>query len=224
MANTTLFFDQSLQKLNVLFKYSGMNLERKIETTSEIIKHRWLFMFNTLWVISAETASFYYIYLGIKQGMDFVQLTTLAPCTTISMLAILKSVFYLYREREVSKLIEIMRKLEKDEIQRIPSAEKDTIAAEDRQFLDRVINMLYFVNVSMLIVFDMIPIVLIAVKYYKTQEFEMLLPYLDVFIFLPYEFKYWPFAYIFEIWAGKLDKKIIKAYSKIVIKIRHLTK
>lgn len=57
----------------------------------------------------------------------------------------------------------------------------------------------------MIVVFDMTPMVLIAVKYYKTKEFEMLLPYLDVFSFIPCKLIYWPIAYIHQIWSGQWD-------------------
>lgn len=203
MDDKVLLFDKSLQKINVLFKFSGMNLQNKIKTTSDIIKHRWLFSFNLLWLISALIASFYYIYIGINQGKNFVELTSVAPCTAFSVLAFFKSYFHLTNEAKVSKLIESMKKLERDENKRETSAAKSKIVTDDMRFLNRVINVLYFLNCSMLVVFDVTPLVMIAVHYNKTNEFVMLLPYLDVFSFIPYEFKYWPFAYVHQIWSGE---------------------
>lgn len=203
MEGKPLRFDQSLQKLNILFRLSGMNLQKKIKTTSDTIRYRFLFTFNFLWVLSATIASFYYILLGITEGKNFVELTNVAPCTTFTILSIFKSFFHLINEAEISKLIDSMRKLERDEKNRQISIEKDQIIAEDRQFLNRVITVLYVLSCLMIVVFDMTPLVLMAVKYYKTNEFEMLLPYLDVFSFIPYEFKYWLFAYIHQIWSGE---------------------
>lgn len=197
-----LQFDQSLQKLNVLFKYSGLNMKHKIVSTSDMIKHRWLFTFNFLWVMSATIASFYYIYIGIIQGKKFIELTSVAPCLTFTILAIFKSFFLLINEGNIFKLTETLRRLELESTNKI-SIEKFSIAKEDRNFLNTVINVLYFINCCMIIVFDMTPLVLIGIKYYKTKEFEMLLPYLDVFSFIPYELKYWPFAYVHQIWSGK---------------------
>lgn len=203
MGETALQIDQSLQKLNVLFKFSGMNLKRKITTTTDLIKYRWLYTFNFLWVLSAIFASFYYIYIGIAQGKDFLELTSVAPCTTFSVLSMFKSYLLLTNEDEVANIIESITKLETDEKNRKASVEKNNIVNEDINFLNGVINVLYILNCMMIVVFDMMPLVLIAVKYHKTKEFEMLLPYLDVFSFIPYEFKYWPFAYVHQIWSGK---------------------
>lgn len=198
-----LLFEQSIQKLNVLFKFSGMNIKNRIKTQRDQIKYRWLYILNFTCVFSAIIASFYYIIAGVSQGKNFIEVTTVAPCLTFSILAMFKSLFYLINEKEVFKLINGLRELEAKEHKRETSVEKEKIIKEDQIFLNAVINVLYFLNCSMIVVFDMTPLLLIAVKYIKTHKFEMLLPYLDVFLFIPYKFKYWLFAYVHQVWSGQ---------------------
>ncbi|KOB69210.1 Odorant receptor [Operophtera brumata] len=137
----------------------------------------------------------------ITEGKNFLELTSIAPCITFTILSMFKSLLHLINETEISKLIDNMRKLERDENNRQATIEKDKIITEERQFLNRVLNVLYILSYSMIVVFDMTPLVLMALKFYKTNEFEMLLPYLDVFSFIPYDFKYWLFAYVHQIWS-----------------------
>nr|AOE48017.1 putative odorant receptor OR12 [Athetis lepigone] len=196
-----LFFDQSLQKLDVLFRYSGMNLQKNIASVKDIIKHRWLFSLNFMCVFSAIIASVYYIIFGIISGKSFIEVTSVAPCLTFSILSMIKSFYHLAYEKNIKELIDLLRDLEIKENNREKCIDKEEIINEETGFLNKVINVLYVLNCSMIVVFDMTPMVLIAVKYYKTKEFEMLLPYLDVFSFIPYELKYWPFAYIHQIWS-----------------------
>lgn len=154
--------------------------------------------------MSATIASIYYIIVGISNGKDFLELTSVAPCLTFTILAMIKSHFYYLSETYVKKLIQLLRELEVRENKREISIDKQEIIDKETGFLNAVINVLYVCSCSMIVVFDMTPLIMIAVKYYKTNEFEMLLPYLDVFSFIPYELKYWPFAYVHQIWSGEI--------------------
>nr|AGK90001.1 olfactory receptor 7 [Helicoverpa armigera] len=196
-----LIFDQSIEKLGVLFRFSGMNIKNKIVTPLDTIKYRWLYTLNFLVVFSAIIGSVYYVILGIKQGKNFIEVTSVAPCLTFSILSMIKSLYHLMYEEHIQELIDLLTEHEIRENNREKCIEKEEIIANETGFLNKVINVLYVLNCSMIVVFDMTPIVMIAVKYYKTNEFEMLLPYLDVFSFIPYELKYWPFAYIHQIWS-----------------------
>lgn len=168
----------------------------------EKIKYRWVFSFNFMVVFSAVIASVYYIILGVVTGKSFIEVTSVIPCLTFSILAMIKAHCHLIYEEHVKELIDLLRDLEVKENNREKCVEKEEIIENETGFLNKVINVLYVLNCSMIVVFDMTPMVLIAVKYYQTKEFEMLLPYLDVFSFIPYELKYWPFAYIHQIWSG----------------------
>ncbi|KAF9795996.1 hypothetical protein SFRURICE_010093, partial [Spodoptera frugiperda] len=196
-----LLFDKSLNKLGVLFRYSGMNLEKDIVTPMDIVKHRWLYILNYFSVLSAEIAGIYYIITGIIQGKSFIEVTSVAPCLTFSLLALIKCSYHHIYEKQIKELINLLRDLEKKENEREECGDKQGIIDEEAGFLNKVINVLYVLNCCMIVVFDMTPMVLIAVKYYKTKQFEMLLPYLDVFSFIPYELVYWPFAYVHQIWS-----------------------
>lgn len=70
-------------------------------------------------------------------------------------------------------------------------------------FKNFVTSLLNTLNAMMVLVFTTSPLVLIAVKYIKTGEVELLLPFLDVYPFDPYDMRYYPFLYIKQIWSGK---------------------
>lgn len=195
-------FEKSINKLEVLFKYSGMNINNDIITPLDMIKHRWLYVFNFIWVLSASLASIYYIVLGIANGKNFTELTSIAPCLTFAILAMIKSHYHYLNEEYVKELLILLRKLELQENLKEECADKRDIIEKETGFLSTVINVLYVLNCSMIVVFDVTPLIVIAVKYFKTKEFELLLPYLDVFAIIPYELKYWPIAYIHQIWSG----------------------
>lgn len=198
-----LLFDKSLEKLNIPFKYSGMNLQNKINGPMDIIRHRSLYTFNTMWMISAIAASIYYMYIGIVTDKSFIEITSVAPCTTFSVLAFIKSISHLVYEDDVQEIIALLRGLEIKENDREKNEKKQEIIDEETGFLNAVINVLYVLNFSMIIVFDLTPLILIALKYHKTNEFEMMLPYMDVFCCIPSKLVYWPLAYIHQIWSGK---------------------
>lgn len=199
----SLNFDNSLEKLGILFRYSGMNLQNKIVKFTDIIKYRWLYILNFGCELTSTTALIYSIIIDILNGKNIMEVTSLAPCLSYTFLGIFKSIFHLIYEENVQELIALLRDLEIKENNKENCVDKAVIIDKESAFLNRVINVLYALNFAMLVVFDMTPLILIAIKYYKTNEFAMLLPYLDVFKYLPYKFKYWPFAYLGQIWAGK---------------------
>ncbi|KAH9645655.1 hypothetical protein HF086_005304 [Spodoptera exigua] len=196
-----LLLDKSLDKLGVLFRYSGINLEKDIVSPMDTIKHRWLYALNNFCVVTAEMVGIYYIIDGIIKGKSFIEVTSVAPCLTFSLLALIKCMYHHMYEEQIKELINLLRDLERKENDREECADKQEIIDEEAGFLNKVINVLYVLNCCMIVVFDMTPIVLIAVKYYKTKQFEMLLPYLDVFTIIPYKLAYWPVAYFYQIWS-----------------------
>lgn len=138
-----LLFDKSLDKLSVLFRYSGMNLQKKIVTPMEIIKHRWLYVLNFMVVFSASIASIYFIILGIITGKSFIEITSVAPCLTFAILAMIKSIYHQMNEKHVKELIDLLRYLEIKENNRENCIEKEDIIDNEMKFLNKVINVLY---------------------------------------------------------------------------------
>ncbi|VVC86895.1 unnamed protein product [Leptidea sinapis] len=56
-------------------------------------------------------------------------------------------------------------------------------------------------NIVLVMTFFVSPLVLVVVKYFKTNEWKLLLPFLITYPFDPYDIRYWPFVYIHQIWS-----------------------
>ncbi|NP_001166604.1 olfactory receptor 11 [Bombyx mori] len=190
-------FETSLNKIKVLFKYSGMNLENTVTNTYEFLNHRWVYILNHAWTLAAVT----FICIGISNGQNFIEMTCIAPCVAMTVLAVSKSFFHYINENAVKSLLENLIELERTDFERTKSVQRTEIVATEKQLLNMVINVLYVLNCSMILVFDMTPLIIIAIKYWTTNKFVRLLPYLDIFVFVPYKFEYWVMAYILQIWA-----------------------
>lgn len=199
----TSLFDDSLRKIKFLFKFSGMHLEAKSsKTITNIIRYRWLYIVNFLWLNTDVIGEIFWIIDGALNGKKLNELTYIAPCTTLCMLANLKSIFLILSEDALTELTKNLREMERSEDGR-ENTEKDIIIEEQRSFLNVVISALNFWNAMTVIAFSLTPLVLMAVEYRKTNEIELMLPFLIVYPFDPYDIKYWPFVYLHQVWSGK---------------------
>nr|AIT69876.1 olfactory receptor 11 [Ctenopseustis herana] len=195
-------FDDSLRKIKFLFKFSGMQLEKKSSATIlHIIRYRWLYIFNFLWLNTDVIGEVFWIIDGAANGKKLNELTYIAPCTTLCMLANLKSIFLLLNEDELTQLIKNLREMAKNEIGN-ENTEKDKIIKEQRSFLNFVISALNFWNAMTVIAFSLTPLVLMDVEFRKTNEIELMLPFLIVYPIDPYDIKYWPFVYLHQVWSA----------------------
>ncbi|KAI8423767.1 hypothetical protein MSG28_012790 [Choristoneura fumiferana] len=194
----TSLFDDSLRKIQFLFKYSGMHLELKSsKTIADIIRYRWLYIINFLWLNTDVIGEIFWIIDGAANGKKLSELTYIAPCTTLCMLANLKSIFLILSEDALTQLTKNLREMERSE-DGSENMVKDTIIEEQRSFLNVVISALNFWNAMTVIAFSLTPLVLMAVEFRKTNEVELMLPFLIVYPFDSYDIKYWPFVYLHQ--------------------------
>nr|WQS23362.1 odorant receptor 8 [Diaphania glauculalis] len=188
--------DESLLKLKFAFQLTGLNIENKKRSP----KQNFIYFFNLLWVITDLISSLFWTVDGIRSGKNFTDLTYLAPCIFFTVLSMVKTMYLLSNEPEMYALIENLRKLERRAYTQ-GNFGQDEITKPDITFLNRVIKVLNVFNCLMIVVFDLSPILIIGVRYYRTGELKLMLPILDIYPFDAFNLKYWPFAYIHQIWS-----------------------
>nr|UVB79120.1 odorant receptor 25 [Heortia vitessoides] len=193
-----LLFDKSLEKINFLYQLTGFNVcsNKKNRT----FKQNCVFLFNFLWVNTDNVGALYWIINGILGGKPFTEVTFVAPCVSMTCLGIIKGVFFIINERKVSFLMEKLKALE-EKRQEFGHIDDDEVIKPEIRFLEAVTKVLNVLNVLMVIVFDLCPLIVIAVKYFKTGQLELMLPFLDVYPFDSFDLRYWPFAYMHQIWS-----------------------
>ncbi|CAK1589774.1 unnamed protein product [Parnassius mnemosyne] len=200
MASETRFFDKSLKRLKFIFLCTGLNLERNKSDKWHTIKKRSVYIFNFIWLNSDIIGAVFWITDKVKNGKDMTEITYLAPCATLSLVATLKSLYLIIYEDYVGQLIKQLRELDEN------ASDMDTVIKiktekEERRFLNLVINLLNILNIGMVVNFTFSPLILIAIKYIRTRELELMLPFLDVYPFDPLDIRYWPLIYMKQIWS-----------------------
>nr|AND95945.1 olfactory receptor 12 [Helicoverpa armigera] len=201
MEEEPLLIDKTVKKIEFLFRCTGINIKSGTKTRKDMIKSRTVYIINFLWLNIDLAGAVMWFFTGIANSKSFTELTYVAPCITLSFLGNLKSLFLILREKHVDKLIQVLRDLEINEKARPKSEETDAIIKYEHNFVTTVIsvlNVLYFV---LLVAFALSPVSLVALKYFTTNELELLLPFLIVYPFDPYDIRYWPWVYLRQIWS-----------------------
>lgn len=195
-------FDESLKKINFAFRLTGLNIQNKKRTR----KQNCIYLFNFLWLNTDIIGALSWVFEGILNGKNFIELTYVAPCVTLSVLGDVKAIYLLLNEKKVLNLIEHMRNLEK-KANGLVNSEQENLTRPDIKFLNVVIKVLNVLNCLMIVVFDLSPLILIAVKYFTRGELELMLPFMDVYPFDGYDLRYWPWAYAHQIWSGVYNNR-----------------
>ncbi|KAJ8708316.1 hypothetical protein PYW07_010441 [Mythimna separata] len=167
----------------------------------DTIKSRTMYISNFIWLNIELTGAVAWFFTGIANSKSFTELTYVAPCITLSFVGNLKSIYVVFREDNVDKLIDVLRDMESNERGRPKHEEKDAIMKSDHSFVTTVISILNVFYFVLIIVFSFSPALLMAIKYFTTNELELLLPSLVVYPFNPFDIKYWPWVYLRQIWS-----------------------
>lgn len=197
MSEKESLLDESLQKINFAFRMTGMNIKNEKRT----LKQNCVYLFNFLWLNTDILGALSWVIQGIFNGKNFTELTYVAPCLTLSILGDIKAIYLILNEKKVLKLIQKLRQLEQRADQ-FENSERDDVIQPDIKFLNAVVKVLNLLNCLMIVVFDLSPLIIITVTYFTKGELQLMLPFLDVYPFDSFDLRYWPFAYIHQIWSG----------------------
>ncbi|KAG6443515.1 odorant receptor 4 [Manduca sexta] len=196
---SNLMFDQSMSKIEILFRITGINITSK--GTPNTRKNRIIYILNFILLNTDVLGAVCWFISGLLHGKNLTQLTYVAPCVTLSFLGDFKTIFLVLYEKDINQLIQNLRKMELREKTRERTDAKDAMIKKEMNFLNAVVNVSYVLNILLLVAFAINPLVLMGLKYMKTGELEFLLPFLIVYPFNAYDIKVWPMVYIRQIWS-----------------------
>lgn len=100
-------FDKSLKLCNISLICSGISIYPK-ENKLFISFLKFIFYFNIPWLYTDVLAELYWLIEGVYEGKSFSELSFIAPCATICLLATAKST-PMYMRRDV--VIQVVGKL-----------------------------------------------------------------------------------------------------------------
>ncbi|XP_047993418.1 odorant receptor 4-like [Leguminivora glycinivorella] len=202
----SLLFDESMKKIKLIFKIVGIYLDRRITNTTEhIIKFRSLCLINIVWLGTCIAGEVVWIIDGILTGKSLQEITYMVPCTTYCTLACITYFNVLLNENKVNNLCKQLRDIENNNMDHIGSNEvENKIISKYKKNLKTVINVVITLNALTVISFVASTLVLIGMDYVNTGEIMLQLPFLVAYPFDPYYIKYWPIAYVHQVWTTTL--------------------
>lgn len=203
MENEPSPFDQTMKKIEPIFRVAGINIKSGEQTTNRL-KSRIIYIINFVWLTVNSFGAIYWFIDGIKTGKDFLELTYIAPCISFSIIGNFKGFFLILYEKQAHMLIENIRKLEREEKRRPQSLKKKNIVEEEKKFINIIIDKFSILFAVVVVLFALIPVMIMFTNYYKTKEVELVLPFMVLYPFDPYQIKVWPFVYLKQLWAGML--------------------
>ncbi|XP_028177429.1 uncharacterized protein LOC114365139 [Ostrinia furnacalis] len=204
MSREEILFEKALKKVNAMLKVSGTYFDE--EDINRNVVERFLsrrfYCFNISWLVSHIIGEFLWVIDGIKTKASVVKMTYLIPCLTLSLLGCCKSYFLIQNGNLVSELIRALKLMQSDSAK---SGLKTKIENELNKRLV-VLNIVMTTNSALdafgLAVFAVGPLIITWLLYNSTGKLVMQLPFLAKFPFDETDIRFWPLAYLHQIWAG----------------------
>nr|WEG72124.1 odorant-receptor-30 [Grapholita molesta] len=197
----SLLFDESLRKLNVMFKISGIYLDRKIQNTFEhILKYRSFYIINFLWLNTDVIGELLWLIQGAIEGKNLEELTYIAPCSTYCMLANIKALTLISNEDNIQNLFTKLRDMENVGVGEY-SRDKEMVVVKMRKYLNVVIQAVKVFSMLTAVLFSLSPAMLMGLEYSQSGQFKLMLQFMVVYPVDPYDIKYWPFVYLHLVWS-----------------------
>ncbi|XP_075985869.1 odorant receptor 67c-like [Anticarsia gemmatalis] len=201
MVTPTLLIDKTVQKIAYLFRCTGINIKIGEKTRKDKFRCLFIYILNFIWLNIDVGGAYYWFFVGVAEHKDFTELTYVAPCMLTSTLGNLKTFYMIIHEGTVETLMNIMRKLEVDHKNDTGDAKIDEIIKTEDNYVNRVINILNVFYVILIICFALSPLMLVLLNYMRTNEVELLLPFLVIYPFDPFDMRYYPWMYLHQIWS-----------------------
>lgn len=187
-----------ITKLTLLF--SGVTMEKSNFDSFLSV----LFVFNFIWLNTDVVGEFYWLIEGVELGKSFLELSYIAPCTTICLLSTAKTLPFFFNQ---DLFIEIFDKL-KTIHPKINGNDQlnDDIkknVKDSTKFLNKLIRM-HLTSCSVVVLaFCFLPISAMGYTYARTGTSEVIFPFHIKYFFDPYAKNVWPFVYFHQVWSSK---------------------
>ncbi|XP_046978901.1 putative odorant receptor 92a [Vanessa cardui] len=196
-------FDEAIRKVQAYLKPIGLQFDYLGRRTIwKRLQVMWWFSMNTLWITTSIISQIAWLIHGIVTGKSFIQLTNLGPCLALCLQSNIQTLYFVKHGRQVCELVQAIRTL-----QSITAENK--LKEVDIRFLKSQMKMFYFAVNSLTIIiaigvptFGISPLITIALNYYNEGEIKLVLPFLLLYPFDTTDIRFWPIAYIHQMWAA----------------------
>lgn len=202
-----ILLDKALKKVDYSFRWIGINIESSRKTKLQNFRYKFVYIFNFIWLNMDFSGAIAWFIVNARKGASFTMLTYVAPCLTMCFLFNTKCIFIYMSDNHINKLLSILRNLEMRHHD-ASTPQKKEIIKTDSNFLFLVLKTLHFFNWFLLIAFPLMPLILMALDYYNAKEVPLKLPFQVVYPFNAYDIKYWPIAYLRQIWGSECLKYV----------------
>ncbi|XP_050680522.1 odorant receptor 4-like [Leptidea sinapis] len=189
-----------MKKVNSGLVYLGLKIDSR-HTRREILKSRIVYIINFFWLNGDVLGAIICFINAVINLKSFEKATYIAPCFVFSTFANSRAYTLVHYNTEINSIINTLLYLEDRENKKPKSKERKDIIHRGLCFLNIVISGTKVLNIVLVMTFFVSPLVLVVVKYFKTNEWKLLLPFLITYPFDPYDIRYWPFVYIHQIWS-----------------------
>lgn len=212
MSDEIIYFDKTIKNVMFYLKLIGLNFENNIDH-----RRRWFYIYNFFHLnVDVGCEIVWLILHAATTGIEFIEVTYIIPCLSLCFLGNAKALCFLFNMENVRELFLKLKELFK--VNEIKHPEKSTVWKELRKIGVMTKVLLYF-NVSGAIGFALIPWVIFASKYYSTGEIKLSLPFIVSYPFDYTDIRFYPFAYVHQLWTGTFlcKNKFIKTFSALII-------
>ncbi|CAG4982797.1 unnamed protein product [Colias eurytheme] len=206
-------FDDSFKMTRFALLVSGIDVYEKSD-------RRWLKLFsylfhiNLVWLYTDVVGELFWLVEGIRVGKSFEQLSIIAPCTTICLLATARSSpLYLNRDSILNifnKLRQLHPGTKNDDNTPVDGTDKanesyseieNKIKVSTTDILNKLTTFMSISNLIVIIAFCFLPLFSMWVEYNQTGVLKLKLPFLVKYFFDPFTKTRWPLIYIHQIWS-----------------------
>lgn len=215
-------FDNSLKMTIITLWISGISV---YNNNREFLKKIFstLFYFNLLWLYTDVFGEFFWLIEGIQSGKSFGELSMIAPCTTICLLATAKSAPLHFNRDLLMKVFNKLKELHPVHDNEDPIPLNNEIYEDETKDMDEtklkeiekkmVNDALKFINIvstflsicfsMVVIVFSLSPLMSMAYDYHTEGKTDLKLPFLVKYFFDPFTKSRWPLFYFHQVWSSK---------------------
>lgn len=199
----TTLFARAIERVQFNLKFLDLHLDdwNSSRTMWENLRFRWHFWCNIFLLNVATVGETAWLLKGISTGKSFMELCYQGPCLTLCIVCDLQCVYFVKHRHRILELIASIRTLQ------IKSTELQEPDARILRKLIRIfyiaVNALTIMMILAISLFGLIPFVTMYLSYYETGKVEFVLPFLIIYPFNATDIRFWPIAYVHQIWAGE---------------------
>lgn len=172
------------------------------------------YYFNLVWLYTDVIGEFFWLTDGIKLGKSLDELSMIAPCSTICLLATAKSLPIFFNKDTLETAVANLRNIHSKTLNNTESTdgsfERKTVV-ESLKFLDIIVYMLATLCAVVVVIFTSLPLMLMGYDYYHNGETDLKLPFLIQYFFDPYaNTTVWGFVYFHQFWSSKYINLVVQ--------------